>query len=154
MKKEEIESTFDTYGYYLEGGDPDFFENPDNLNEIERVALQGLESGVTARSLYFLSIVHLLRGEKAKSLDNLKSAAQKGHISAAINYANQIGLKNIDALGILKTYVDAGHDVGQPATDDYKYFMEKLSTEELSQVDQVSQELLTAIEQGDGFVYL
>jgi hypothetical protein len=154
MDKKQIEESFDTYSYYLEDGHVEMLENNESINEMEQVALEGLKCGLKAKSLYYLSLVYLYRGDVNKAIESFRQSALNGHLTSAIEYANRVGQGDLEALAILKYYIDAKCDVGQPAWDNYHYHMEKLTNEEKGKIKNLINEIHEMINQAsDGIVY-
>jgi hypothetical protein len=154
MDKKQIEESFDTYNYYLEDGYVEVLENDEAIKKMEQVALEGLKCGLKARSLYFLSLVYLYRDDTDKAIESFKQSALSGHLTSAIEYANRVEEGDLEALAILKYYVDAKCDVGQPAWDNYHYHMGKLTTDDKDKVMKLIDGIHGKINQeSDGIVY-
>ncbi len=118
----------------LESGDSEHINTEAFQQYAYQVAMTELERGESAQAHYLAGSILGLLKRQDEANEHMLKAAYLGSIEGAAEYACRLNLQGAEVLGMLKSIIDTGENIGS-VKEDYDSIMEELSDKALSEVD-------------------
>lgn len=131
------------YISYLEDGDVERFEQPQFRQAMYEHIIKVMAYGRAPQAHYLMAIYCICEEDEEQAIEWHRKAAWLGYCCSAIDYANRVGMEDLEVLGILKAVRDNGHiaSLEEDFLDEY----ECLDDAQRAQVDATAMKLEASV---------